>query len=148
AEGRILGGGPTRDFFTNPRTVQAARLTGCKNISPVKRCGACEVIALNWDFRLILPGPVPGDITHVGIRAHDFLPLNPAEGPLPEKPNRIRIRVRRRSEEPFEEAVLFINAASPQEGEELWWKYSKYAGPGELPEQLYVPPEAVLLLRR
>jgi hypothetical protein len=82
----------------------------------------------------------------VGIRAHDFLPVSPAEGPVPGKPNRIRIRVRRRSEEPFEEVVLFINAASPQEGEELWWKYSKYTGLGELPEWLYIPPGAVLLL--
>jgi molybdate transport system ATP-binding protein len=149
-EGRILGGGPVREFFANPRSVQAARLTGCKNISPIKRCGECEVIALNWGLRLTLPGPVPADITYVGIRAHDFLPASPTDGPREEKPNRIRVRVRRRSEEPFEEVVLFTNAdaASPGEEEELWWKYSKYTGPGELPELLYVPPEAVLLLRR
>jgi molybdate transport system ATP-binding protein len=150
-EGRILGRGLTKEIFADPRSVQVARLTGCKNISPVKHSGECEVTALNWGLRLTLPRPVPDDITHVGIRAHDFLPASLAmDGFFSEKPNQIRIRVRRRSEEPFEEVVLFTNAnaSSVGEGEELWWKYSKYMNLRELPEQLYVPPEAVLLLRR
>jgi molybdate transport system ATP-binding protein len=148
-EGRILGRGPTREVFADPHSVRVARLTGCKNISPVKRNGEYEVTALDWGLRLTLPYPVPGGITHAGIRAHDFLPVNPAtDGSVPEKPNQIRIRVRCRSEEPFEEAVLFTNAdaSSPGEEKELWWKYSKYIGLDELPERLYVPPEAVLLL--
>jgi hypothetical protein len=45
--------------------------------------------------------------------------------------------------------VLFTNAgaSSPEEQQEIWWKYSKYMGLRELPERLYVPPGAVLLLR-
>jgi molybdate transport system ATP-binding protein len=144
--GRILGRGRTRELFANPRSLQVARITGCKNISPIRRLGDCEVFALNWGLRLTLPRTVPEDITHVGIRAHDFLPLYTEAG---EEPNRIRLRVSRRSEEPFEEVVLFTNAAaaSPEEQNEIWWKFSKYLGLRELPQALYVPPEAVLLLK-
>ncbi|MDR3131351.1 MAG: hypothetical protein LBU18_07370 [Treponema sp.] len=68
-EGRILGGGPVREFFANPHSVQSARLTGCKKYPPIKRCGECEMIPLNWGSRLSLPSPVPIDVTHIGIRA-------------------------------------------------------------------------------
>jgi molybdate transport system ATP-binding protein len=143
--GRILGRGRTKEVFTDPCSLQVARITGCKNISPIKRLGDREVLALNWGLRLTLPHPPPEDITHAGIRAHDFLPLRTGDG---EKPNQIRIAVKRRSEEPFEEVILFTNAAaSPGEEEEIWWKFSKYLKLAELPERLYVPPEAVLLLK-
>jgi molybdate transport system ATP-binding protein len=159
--GRVFGRGRTKELFANPRSLQAARITGCKNISPIRRVGEREILALHWGFRLTLPLPVPEDITHAGIRAHDFFPLNDNAGEKPdagkpdgekpgdEKPNQIRIRVKRRSEEPFEEVILFTNAAaaSPAEENEMWWKFSKYPGLGELPRRLYVPPEAVLLLK-
>jgi molybdate transport system ATP-binding protein len=145
-KGRILGRGRTKELFANPRSVPVARITGCKNISPIKRVGDREVIALNWGFRLTLPHPAPEDITHLGIRAHDFLPLGAGDG---ERPNQIRISVKHRSEEPFEEVILFRNAdaAMPGEGGEIWWKFSKYLGLRDAPERLYVPPEAVLLLK-
>jgi molybdate transport system ATP-binding protein len=149
-DGRILGRGRTKELFANPRSLQVARITGCKNISPIRRTGDREVLALKWGLRLTLPCPVPEDITHLGIRAHDFLPLSAGDG---EKPNQIRISVKRRSEAPFEEVILFTNAdaATPHESlegkEEIWWKFSKYLNLKELPERLYVPPEAVLLLK-
>ncbi|MDR1446386.1 MAG: ATP-binding cassette domain-containing protein [Treponema sp.] len=143
-EGRTLGRGLTREVFADPGSVQVARITGCKNISPLKRTGEREAIALNWGFRLSLSRPIPEDITCLGIRAHDFFPADKEDAP-----NRIRLKVKRRSEEPFEEAVIFTNAdaASPSEEGEIWWKFSKYTGLREIPERLYVPPEAVLLLR-
>jgi molybdate transport system ATP-binding protein len=145
-DGRILGRGRTRELFADPRSLQAARITGCKNISPIKRTGDREIFALNWGLRLVLPRPVPEGITHAGIRAHDFLPLRTGDDA---RPNQISVKIKRRSEEPFEEAVLFTNAdaASPEEEQELWWKFSKYLGLAELPRRLYVPPEAVLLLK-
>jgi molybdate transport system ATP-binding protein len=152
-DGRILGRGRIKELFANPRSLQVARITGCKNISPLRRTGEREVLALNWGLRFTLPRPVPGDITHLGIRAHDFLPQRAGDG---EKPNQIRISVKRRSEEPFEEVILFTNAdftsadapgGSPEKNEEIWWKFSKYLSLAELPDRLYVPPEAILLLK-
>jgi hypothetical protein len=56
--------------------------------------------------------------------------------------------VKRRSEEPFEDAVIFTAAAarSPEESHELWWKYSKYLTYGDV-EDLFIPPGVLLLLK-
>jgi molybdate transport system ATP-binding protein len=119
-----------------------ARLTGCKNISPIRRIGREEILALHWGLPLRTPVPVGDDITHVGIRAHDFIPAGE------EACNRVAVAPIRRSEEPFEEALIFTNAAarSPEEGREIWWKYSKYLRYQGVKE-LFVPPESLLLLR-
>ncbi|GHV73658.1 ABC transporter [Spirochaetia bacterium] len=143
-KGRVLGKGPTRDLFANPGLVRIARLTGCKNISPVRQTGEREVFALDWGLPLRLAAPLPPGITHVGIRAHDF---RPACG---EGYNEIRMALTQESDEPFERVALFTNADACAGAIEvqgvLWWKYSKYLG-FELPERLFVPPEALLLLR-
>ncbi|GHV92450.1 hypothetical protein AGMMS50268_29530 [Spirochaetia bacterium] len=159
--GRVLGKKPTKELFANPGLVRIAQLTGCKNISPIKKTGEREIYALDWGLPLRLSAPVPGDVTHVGIRAHDFAPAAPGAGPAaggenaggPETAgepfNRVRIAVTQLSEEPFEQAVLFTNAdaKNPAEQGTLWWKYSKYMGCNTMPEQLFVPPESLLLLR-
>ncbi|GHV75252.1 ABC transporter [Spirochaetia bacterium] len=138
--GRVLGKGPTRELFANPGLVRIARLTGCKNISPIKQTGEREIFALDWGLPLHLAAPLPPGITYAGIRAHDFRPS------LNEGCNQIRLAVKAKSEEPFERVALFTNADAPDAAGVLWWKYSKYLG-FEMPERLFVPPEAVLLLR-
>ncbi|MDR2247341.1 MAG: ATP-binding cassette domain-containing protein [Treponema sp.] len=142
-DGRILGRGKTRELFKNPGSVGIARLTGCKNISPVKRTGEYGIEALDWGFSLRTVLPVSPDITHVGIRAHDFCPDLSMSAV-----NRIRVKLTRRLEEPFEEVALFTNAdaKSPEERGELWWKFSKYSKTA-VPEYLVIPPESLLLLR-
>jgi molybdate transport system ATP-binding protein len=142
-EGRVIGRGRTAELFANPGTVQTARITGCKNISPVRLTGVREIFALDWGISLRTAVPVESGITHVGIRAHDF---RPARG---EGFNEIRLSVKQNPEEPFERVILFANAdaGGPGEKGELWWKYSKYLGYDEMPERLFAPPEALLLLR-
>jgi len=139
--GAIIAEGDTRGLFENPRFVDAAKLTGCKNISPVRRNGAHEVFALDWGVNLRITGN-PGTITHIGIRAHDFVPACGTGY------NEIPVTVCRRFEEPFENALIFKNAAAQSKAEqkELWWKYSKYRGL-EVPEKLFFPPDKILLLQ-
>jgi molybdate transport system ATP-binding protein len=169
--GRALTMGKTRDLFARPGLTPVARLTGCKNISPVTITGEREIYAVNWGVTLGTGVPVPAGTTHVGIRAHDLAPVfpaavgNPAVG-NPTGGNLIRMKVTSCSEEPFEEAVLFTNAdAVPADGNAdnrsadgryadgipadntLWWKYSKYLNLPALPPYLYAPPERLLLLR-
>jgi molybdate transport system ATP-binding protein len=142
--GRVLAKGETRDLFANPVSVAAARITGCKNISPVKRTGEHEIFALDWGLSLRTARPVGPDITHAGIRAHD-LRLAASEDH-----NLVRPRVSLESEEPFEKVVLFTNAEAKEAREhgEIWWKYSKYlSGAEQSPECLFIPPEAILLLK-
>jgi molybdate transport system ATP-binding protein len=142
--GRIIVRGGTEDVFKNPRFVEAARLTGCKNISPARRLSENEVFALDWGLTLRLAGSAEG-VTHIGIRAHDFVPVTRN---APSGFNEVRLAVSRLSSEPFEEVVLFTNADAPHatERKEIWWKYSKYLKQ-EMPERLFLPPEALLLLK-
>ncbi|MDR2344014.1 MAG: ATP-binding cassette domain-containing protein [Spirochaetaceae bacterium] len=139
--GRMIVKGDTRGVFQNPRFVNAALLTGCKNISPVRRLSENEVFALDWGLPLRLNGSA-GGITHIGIRAHDFVPVRTPHGF-----NEVRISVSRLSSEPFEEVVLFTNADAKETSEkkEIWWKYSKYMEQS-MPESLFLPPEALLPL--
>jgi molybdate transport system ATP-binding protein len=161
--GRVLKKGKTRELFASPGLAAAARLTGCKNISPVRITGEREVYALDWGLSLRTAVPVEADISHVGIRAHDFVPVFPGEIRGAGE-NLIPLRAAARAEEPFEEALLFTNAggeALPRGGSGelpgktggensgmLWWKYSKYLELPSLPPFLYIPPERLLLLRQ
>jgi molybdate transport system ATP-binding protein len=145
--GRALKQGKTGDLFRNPGLTTAARLTGCKNISPAKRIGERKIAAPDWGLTLQTAVPLGDDITHVGIRAHDFVPAGESVAEVPG--NRIRLAVSRRSEEPFETVVIFTNAdaRNPEEKHEIWWKYSRYMRYPEIPAELYAPPEALLLLK-
>ncbi|MDR3174513.1 MAG: ATP-binding cassette domain-containing protein, partial [Treponema sp.] len=105
--GRVLKRGETRELFANPGLTAVARLTGCKNISPVRITGERELYALDWGLSLRTAVPVDQGITYVGIRAHDFEPVFQING---RRDNLIPVRAAARAEEPFEEAVLFTNA--------------------------------------
>lgn len=149
--GRVLTKGRTRKLFADPGLAAAARLTGCKNISPIRITGEREVYALDWGLSLKTAVPVERGITHVGIRAHDFAPVFRRDD---KRDNLIPLQPAARAEEPFEEAVLFTcpdapprPPEAPGKGGALWWKYSKYLALPGLPPYLYVPPERLLLLR-
>jgi molybdate transport system ATP-binding protein len=153
-KGRIINQGNTRDLFKNPRTALAARLTGCKNISPAVPSGTAaegfrKIYAADWGLTLRLPPPVAGQgqrrITHIGVRAHDFVPVPPGAA---EGFNQVRIAVATLSESPFERILLFTNADAPEPRarQKLWWLYSKYANTAPLPDRLFIPPEAILPL--
>jgi molybdate transport system ATP-binding protein len=60
-------------LFENPGTVQAARLTGCKNIAAAEVRGA-RVFVDGWgiDFDR---GEARGGVRHVGIRANHIIPF-------------------------------------------------------------------------
>jgi hypothetical protein len=86
---------------------------------------------------------VEADITHIGIRAHDFRIAHN------ENYNLIRPAVKTAAEEPFEQVVIFTNAEAggPAAQGELWWKYSKYLDIPKIPDRLFIPPDALLLLK-
>jgi len=65
------------DLFENPGTVQAARLTGCKNVAAAEVRGT-RLFVSDWgvDFDC---GEIRGDVRHVGIRANNIVPASAAE---------------------------------------------------------------------
>ena len=55
-----------------PRTVCAARLTGCKNVSRAVRIAPDALCALDWNCTVRVLEPITQDITHLGMRAHQI----------------------------------------------------------------------------
>ena len=147
SRGRVLAAGKTRDIFQNPVTCQAARLTGCKNISRIERLGERRVRALDWNnIELAADRPVDDTITAVGIRAHDFESLSDGQAvdlQGREDANLIRVTSPHISEMPFEWYITLDNG--------LWWKREKtihtHNIAGQVPDWLRVEPSALLLLR-
>ena len=73
----MIAAGETKAVFADPGTWQAARLTGCKNLSRIEKVGSHKVRALDWDgLELVTAQDVGDEIKAVGIRAHDFEPLS------------------------------------------------------------------------
>lgn len=143
-QGRIIGRGRTKELFQNPGTVKAAVLTGCKNISRIIPINEHRVKAVEWNQELEVGQRVDESVTHIGIRAHDMIPADGwKEGTDSRGNNMVRTGTARVSEMPFEWYVTLENG--------LWWKKGKQAGEYShefhLPEALYVPKEAILLLR-
>lgn len=144
--GRVLVGGRTRDIFQSPLTCQAARLTGCKNISRIERLGERRVLALDWGgLELVTEQRVDDSITAVGIRAHDFEALSEGEARAwreRENSNLIPVSSPNISEMPFEWHITLGNG--------LWWKREKdihtHNTAGLVPDWLRVEPSALLLL--
>ena len=151
-EGRIIGEGPTREVFEQPGTVEAARLTGCKNISRIRPLGPHRVCALDWgEMELTTEKEVTDDCTHVGIRAHDFYPVEEkrTDHALRERggaeENRIPLRDPVITELPFEWYIVTGNG--------IWWKIPRDLHrhrdlPVQLPQMLGVSPASVMLLRQ
>ena len=68
------------EVFIDPRTEGAAILTGCKNISRIRRTGERTVFATDWGLTLQTAHPVPPDAGYIGIRAHDISLANAPDG--------------------------------------------------------------------
>ena len=77
-EGRTLTFGNTRQLFEQPRLVEAARLTGCKNSSRIKKVGDYQVFAVDWGVTLRTSHKVEDDMTHIAIRGHWMQPAQEA----------------------------------------------------------------------
>jgi molybdate transport system ATP-binding protein len=64
----------TKELFERPRTLQAARITGCKNCVLAERIGENKVRVPAWNTELAFEGAASGTITHIGVRAHYVAP--------------------------------------------------------------------------
>ena len=59
-----------KTMFHTPQTVTAARLSGCKNISALRRVDAHTAVLTDWGVTVHTEQPVDDTITHAGVRAH------------------------------------------------------------------------------
>lgn len=70
--GRVIASGPKHELFERPRTVVAARLTGCKNIVAARRSAIDRIAVDSWQCELLTSSPIPDALSHVGVRSHQI----------------------------------------------------------------------------
>jgi molybdate transport system permease protein len=110
--GLAIAWGPKHELFERPRTVVAARLTGCKNIVPA-RCTSANRIAVDaWDCTLQTALHVPVGLTHVGMRSHQITFQQNAEGE-----NTFPCWLVTSNEAPHEMTLYLRMHSAPQPGE-------------------------------
>ena len=147
-QGRAIVTGDTKDIFDQPGYREAARLTGCKNITEAIKIAENSIEVPHWHCTLEMDETVADDIHAVGIRAH-YIDV------LTEKPenmkNVIGVTVENVSELPFEWYCFF----RVPNGERIWWKVAKVGEHGAakyLPQKgahvyLHMPPQSIILLK-
>ncbi|MBJ7900552.1 MAG: molybdate ABC transporter permease subunit [Cyanobacteria bacterium RI_101] len=68
--GQVLSYGDKEQIFQNPQIYEVARLTGCKNFSPIIYFNPQQIWATDWHCPLTLSRSLSPQTTQVGIRAH------------------------------------------------------------------------------
>lgn len=133
-QGKIVAKGDTYEIFENPRRVQVARLTGCKNISKVEIIDEYHLKSLDWGVIFEVSEKISPNITHIGIRAHDFSAAEKDDLNAFDTTNATIMEM------PFEWEVTLPNG--------LWWKYDKQIWEHEfvIPKYLKVNPKDIMLL--
>ena len=141
--------GDTQEIFSSPGNVRSARITGCKNISHIKKTGEKSFYATDWGFELKTAIPVDDSFTHAGIRAHDFSIIGDPE--TSQEENIISIKIDETIEGIFEKSIVFRseynNASSgiEKDSSHLWWICNRFKPTTDV-KYLSVEKEHILLL--
>ena len=135
-EGKIIAKGPTYEIFENPKKVQVARLTGCKNISKVEVIDDYHLKSIDWGVTFEVAEKISPEITHIGIRAHDFYAAEKDDVNVMDTIDSTVLEM------PFEWEITLKNG--------LWWKYDKQIDDHEfeLPEYIKIDPKDIILLEK
>ena len=133
-EGKIIAKGNTYDVFENPKKVQVARLTGCKNISKIEIIDDYHLKSLDWGLSFEVSQKISPKITHIGIRAHDFAPAKKDDVNVMDTSDSTVLEM------PFEWEITLANG--------LWWKHDKQIDEHDfvIPEYLKIDPKDIILL--
>ncbi|MBW4512355.1 MAG: molybdate ABC transporter permease subunit [Scytonematopsis contorta HA4267-MV1] len=78
SDGKIAQYGSKYKVFEKPKTVTVAQITGCKNFSKAVIKEFEQVEAVDWGCTLRVVEPIPTNISHIGIRAHQITFTNDA----------------------------------------------------------------------
>jgi molybdate transport system permease protein len=69
-EGKVTARGEKKAVFESPPTYNAARITGCKNLSRIRPLSEGMVEALEWECELKVKRHIPAEPAYAGIRSH------------------------------------------------------------------------------
>ena len=131
--------GTRQEVFSNPVTRTACILTGCKNISPIKKIDEYHLLATDWDMELETDRPV-GDAQYIGIRHH----YTNGSGSC----NEFICDVEGEIENPFSYTVMLKIAGRPDAGT-FGWELDKTVWMKIRADRIriHIPRESILLLR-
>ena len=147
--GSIESIGNKKDVFSSPRTLAAALITGCKNVSKAEKCSEFLVKALDWGIILKTNHAVFDKVKYVGVRAHDFMQATAASNDITGKENTFTCKIHKIIEEPFEKIIEF-SFAENLSGDNGRLHFAISAGiageyePGEI--TLHIPAEKIMCL--
>lgn len=142
-DGKQICYGDTKEIFVKPEKVEAARLTGCKNIVPAKRIDEYRLEIADWGVELVLQQKISPDVTHIGVRAHEFVPVWGER-----KENCIPVQVKGKAEFPFE-WKYFLKATKEDSDDICWYVQKTLWNDLEtygVPDYLQLPEKEILLL--
>jgi len=143
-DGKIESSGTKEDIFESPKTLAAALMTGCKNISKAEKLDDFHVKAADWGVALKTERVVPDDINYIGVRAHHFRRVSAAA----EEENTFSCRLHKTIEEPFEKIFVFSFDGGAENGVTLQFEQSKdICEAGDTTEfMLCVPADKIMCL--
>ncbi len=139
SHGYITAQGSREAIFSDPKTVNGALLTGCKNLSAIEKLDEYHVHALDWGVTLTIDRPV-GEADHIGVRMHSITPDS--------NENRVVYQVVEELENPFSYTLMLRPVGQPL-GRLIGWETEKQQWNqcrGETVE-LSIPPSSILLLK-
>ncbi len=137
--GSVLIEGATKEIFSQPKKMEVARLTGCKNISPIRRLGKHQLLAIDWNLTLTTKEEIKASTKYVGIRAHDIKLTHQG------KDNQFNMEIRSYLEFPFQIEYL-VQEKRNTRAQPLCCEFPK-AQMLHLKEiNIFIPPEALILL--
>lgn len=144
--GKVLLEGSTKEIFKQPKKMEVAQLTGCKNITAIKRIDSHHLLAIDWNLILTTKQEIGKSIKYVGIRAHEMKPIDQKEMRL-NKPseNFFLMEVVSNLEFPFEVDYL-IKEKRSNAPRSLCCQLPKSQQLKSREVNIFLPPEALLLL--
>jgi molybdate transport system ATP-binding protein len=142
--------GNTKEIFKEPKLLEAAMLTGCKNISKCQVLSSHSLYAVDWDINLETEKAIPEDINYIGIRAHDFQIIDFVN--FEDEKNIVQCKIHKKVEGVFEYNIMFENKNIKKENDNnfILYKVKKEEWENRKDkENLYlkVPEYAILLLK-
>ena len=138
-DGQIERLGTRDEVFRDPGTRTACILTGCKNVSAIRRLDDGHAEALDWG--IVLSVPLKSDTCALGIRMHSVQP-GPGE-------NAFLCRVEEVIENPFSFTVMLHPQEAKTGAAPIGWEMEKPVWERLRSQELTVhfPAQAILQLR-
>ena len=146
-QGKPVIYGETKEIFAKPVYKEAAKLTGCKNFSRIKRVDAHTAEILDWGITLHTNQEIDEQATWFGYRAHDFVPVWGKR-----KENCLKINVESKAALPFERNYyLYPEGKENRNKQTICWflqreKLEKIGEKG-MPDYLELTEEGMMFLR-